>query len=73
MVETVAKVVMIGAVLFGAGQAAYEAYTGSGSGDGLEKPVNEEEKKDDVEPAQYQLDPGTDIESLTCPITMEVV
>ena len=65
---------MIGAVLFGAGQAAYESYMGT-SGDGAEKPekpANEEEKKD-VEPAQYQLDPNTDIESLTCPITMEVV
>lgn len=68
-----AKVVWIGAVLFGAGQAAYESYMGST--DGSEKPVKEghEEEKKDGEPVQYQLDPSTDIESLTCPITMEVV
>ena len=69
---TIGRVAVVGAYVAAIG---YDIYCNWGSTTASEKPSapqgQEEEKKQ--EPVQYVLDPTQDIESLTCPITMETV
>lgn len=66
----------IGAVIFGVGKAIYDASNKPQGKPKSSVPIkkNEEEKKEaEPAPTEYQLDPNMDIESLMCPITMEIV
>ena len=72
--QTIGKVAVVGAYVAAIGDDIYQNW-GSSTVPSDEKPKavegQEEEKKQ--EPVQYVLDPTQDIESLTCPITMETV
>ena len=75
--STIGKVAVVGAYVAAIGYDIYQNWNSTASTTG-EKPESEESKgngqeEEKKEPVQYQLDPSQDIESLTCPITMEVV
>ena len=71
---TIGKVAVVGAYVAAIGYDMYcnwNSTTATASEKTVAQEGQEEEKKQ--EPVQYVLDPTQDIESLTCPITMETV
>ena len=75
--ESIGKAVVIGARIAAIGYSIYDIWSTYPSNQSAQTPSNDNQKEQEEEkkqePVQYQLDPTQDIESLTCPITMETV
>ena len=77
MVEKVVKAVLLGILAYKAGEGIFEAIKDKKNkdknGEEVSNNPDEEEKKEEEPTQGYQLTADHNIESLTCPITMELI